>query len=92
MLYESSLTGLFRFLLVAFLVYYAFTFIVRYILPPLLKNSIRNFYKGYYEEDSHSYEDKRSKDGEVTIEYLENSKNRSAPYSDDEYVDYEEIK
>jgi hypothetical protein len=39
-----------------------------------------------------SNEKKPSKDGEVTIEYIDKQKNRSGTNSDDEYIDYEEIK
>lgn len=92
LIFEASITGLFRILLIAFFVYYLLTFLMRYILPRLINHTVRNFQQSNQDQNFSSRATKQKKEGEVTIEFIDgNSKNKSNT-NDDEYVDYEEIK
>jgi hypothetical protein len=92
MIFESSVIGLFRFILLVFIVYYVISLLMRYIVPQLVRNSVRNFYNGNKDENSNSQQRKPNKEGEITIEYIDDKTKPSKENSDDEYVDFEEIK
>lgn len=91
-LYDASLTGLFKLIIILMVVYGVYVFITRYILPVLVQNYIRNFQQRFFEENPHLQEKmKQKKEGEITIERVESG----APpikANDEEYIDFEEIK
>ena len=65
---------------------------MRYILPQILKKTVHNFHQVYSDENVKSGERMQKPEGEVTIEYIDGKTMHPKENSDDEYVDYEEIK
>jgi hypothetical protein len=72
-------------------VYFGFSFIIRFILPLILRNSIKNFQQRNNGENT-SQPSGNKKEGEVTIEYVNKDSKSSSSHQDEEYVDFEEIK
>ena len=91
-MFESSITGLFRLILIVFLIYSVFSLVVRYILPQIVRNSVRNLYNQNQDENFKSQERNSNKEGEITIEYIDEKARHPKQNSEDEYVDFEEIK
>jgi hypothetical protein len=91
-IYESSITGLFRFILILFFVYIGYTLLIRYIIPLLLKSTMRNFQQKFHDENPQFRNPQPKKEGEVTIEYVEEKSKNQKAQSEDDYVDYEEVK
>ena len=82
--------GLLKTIAIILIVYYAFKFISRYILPLFVKKMVENVQKKYGEQQK-AYEDTKGKVGETVIakkpvETKESNKDVG------DYVDYEEIK
>jgi hypothetical protein len=90
---EASFTGVFRLILIVLIIYYAFSFLMRYILPRVMRKYVNDFQKQFTEENRRSQEAmNRKKEGEVSIKFVDKDKNKSQHPDDGEYVDYEEIK
>jgi hypothetical protein len=90
---EASLTGVFRLILIVLFVYYAFSLIMRYIMPMLMRKYVNDFQKQFTAEHQRSQEEiKKKKEGEISIKFVEKDKSKSKGPDDGEYVDYEEIK
>jgi ABC-type multidrug transport system fused ATPase/permease subunit len=89
----ASLTGVFRFILIVLVIYYAFTFIMRFIVPKLMQKYVNDFQKKFSEENMRAQDEmNRKKEGEVSIKFVDKDKNKSQHPDDGEYVDFEEIK
>ena len=90
---EASLTGVFRLLLIVLIIYYAFTFLMRYVVPSMMRKYVNDFQNQFNKENQKSQEEmNRKKEGEVSIKFVDKDKNKSQHPDDGEYVDYEEIK
>lgn len=90
---EASLTGVFRLLLIILFIYYAFSLIMRYVMPMLMRKYVNDFQKRFTQENQYSKDEmNRKKEGEVSIEFVEKDQNNNEHPDDGEYVDYEEIK
>lgn len=90
---EASLTGVFRLILIVLIIYYAFSFLMKYILPRIMRKYVNDFQKQFTEENIRSQEEmNRKKEGEVSIKFVDKEKKNSQHPDDGEYVDYEEIK
>ena len=90
---EASLTGVFRLILIVLIIYYAFSFLMKYILPRIMRKYVNDFQKQFTEENIRSQEEmNRKKEGEVSIKFVDKDKKNSQHPDDGEYVDYEEIK
>jgi hypothetical protein len=90
---EASLNGVFRLILIVLIIYYAFSFLMRYILPMVMRKYVNDFQKQFTQENRHSQEEmNRKKEGEVSIKFVDKDKNKSQHPDEGEYVDYEEIK
>jgi uncharacterized protein HemY len=90
---EASLNGVFRLILIVLVIYYAFSFLMRYILPMVMRKYVNDFQKQFTQENRHSQEEmNRKKEGEVSIKFVDKDKNKSQHPDEGEYVDYEEIK
>lgn len=90
---EASLTGVFRLILIVLIIYYAFSFLMRYVLPRVMRKYVNDFQKQFTEENRRSQEEMiKKKEGEVSIKFVDKDKNTSQHPDDGEYVDYEEIK
>jgi len=89
----ASLTGVFRLILIVLVIYYAFSLIVRYVMPLIMRKYVNDFQKRFTEENLRSQQEmNRKKEGEVSIKFVDKDKNKSQHPDDGEYVDYEEIK
>jgi len=87
------LTGVFRLILIVLIIYYAFSFIFRYVLPLIMRKYVNDFQKQFTHENQHSQQEmNRKKEGEVSIKFVEKDKIKSKHPDDGEYIDYEEIK
>ncbi len=75
---ESSITGLFRILLIIAAIYYGFRFLFRFVLPWILAIRIRNKQKQYRKQQD---------------DYRSNTYSKNKHISDNigEYIDFEEI-
>lgn len=92
-LQEASLTGMFRIILIVLFVYYAFSLIMRYIVPLLMRKYVNDFQKQFSQQNQYQQEEvKEKKEGEVSIKFVQKDKNKNQHPDDGEYVDYEEIK
>jgi len=90
---EASLTGVFRLILIVLIIYYAFSFLMRYVLPLVMRKYVNDFQKQFTEENKRSQEEmNKKKEGEISIKFVDKDKNNSQHPDDGEYVDYEEIK
>jgi len=92
-IHEASVTGLFRLILIIFIVYAVFSFIARYIIPSMMRKYVNDFQKNFTQENQRSQEEQaRKKEGEISIKYVDKDKDPTHNPDDGEYVDYEEIK
>jgi len=90
---QASLTGVFRLILIVLFIYYAFSFLMRHILPLVMRKYVNDFQKQFTQENERSQEEmNKKKEGEVSIKFVDKDKNKSQHPDDGEYVDYEEIK
>jgi predicted Holliday junction resolvase-like endonuclease len=92
MIFQASLTGLFRLIMYFLLFYVVFTAIARYIFPLLLRAYINNFRKRFESDNSDLFDNEKKKEGEIKISNIHNNKASKKASSNDDYVDYEEIK
>lgn len=92
-IHESSITGIFRLLLIVVTVYAVYSLFIRYIIPSLMKKYVEDFQKRFTQENQHFQDEQnRKKEGEISIKFVEKDKNSTKQPDDSEYVDYEEIK
>lgn len=91
-IFESSVTGIFKILLIFLGIYIFYSFVVRFLFPMLIRHSVRSFQeKVFRESNGNDYRSELKKEGDITIEYLNTSEPKK-PSSEDEYIDYEEVK
>jgi hypothetical protein len=91
-IYEASLTGVARLIFIIIVIYAVYSLIVRYILPALVKKSVKNFQEKFFEENPHlRKETEQKKEGEISIRRTGDIKARHM-YNNAEDTDYEEIK
>lgn len=91
-IYESSLTGVFKVLLIILCIYFVYNIFVRFFLPHLIRQSIKSFQNRF--ENGNTWQDQEGstrKEGEITIEQVDKNTNNNHS-SAGEYVDYEEVK
>ncbi|HPT13354.1 MAG TPA: hypothetical protein PK796_01095 [Bacteroidales bacterium] len=89
---EASLTGIARLIFILIVIYAVYSLIVRYILPALVKKTVRNFQEKFFEENPNLRKDAdRGKEGEISIRRTDDVKARQM-YNNAEETDYEEIK
>jgi hypothetical protein len=82
-----------NFLIWVILIYFALLLIWRYVVPFLLKRYLRKIQQRFsqFSEGYQTHEQKR--EGEINIDSVpDETKKESRPVSEDEYVDFEEIK
>lgn len=88
---EASFTGLFRLIMIILIVYFVYSLLVRIIIPSVMRKTVQNFQKQFFEENPEAKESMKKKEGEVSIKYVNKEKDKK-DVDDDDYVDYEEIK
>jgi len=82
--------GLLRTIAIILIVYYAFKFIGRYILPLFVKRMVDNVEKKYKEQQQNYSQDENAKVGETVID-KKPSRSKGSNKDVGDYVDYEEI-
>ncbi len=82
--------GLIRTIAIIIIVYYAFKFIGRYILPLFVKRMVDNVERKYKEQQQNQYQDEKAKVGETVID-IKPSKIKESNKNVGDYVDYEEL-
>ncbi len=83
--------GLLRTIAIIIIVYYAFKFVGRYILPLFLKKMVNNVEKKYKEQQEQNRgQDENVKVGETVIA-KKPSKTKESNKDEGDYVDYEEL-
>ncbi len=91
---ESSLTGIFKLLLIILVAYIVYSLLVRFIFPQIIRNALRNFQQGNSKQQyEHNTSDPKH-EGEVTIQEsndLSDNKNPGVKHDAGEYIDFEEI-
>jgi len=92
-IYEASVTGIFRLILILTVVYAVYKIITRLILPSVMRKYINDFQQRYTEQNNRTRDNQpQKKEGEVSITFVDKDKNKARNPDDGEYVDYEEIK
>ena len=90
---EASATGFVRLILIILFIYALFSFLMRRIVPLILRKYVNDFQNRFTQEQQRAQEqDNRKKEGEVSIKYMDKDKNTHHNPDEGEYVDYEEIK
>lgn len=83
--------GLLRTIAIIIIVYYAFKFIGKYIMPLFLKRVVKNVEKKMREQQENQYKEETGNIGETVIAKKPVSSKESNKDVGD-YVDYEEVK
>jgi len=82
-----------RLILIVLLIYAVFSFIMRYVVPNMMRKYVNDFQKQFTGQNQNSQQEQKiKKEGEVSITYVEKDKNKTNNADDADYVDYEEIK
>jgi len=82
-----------RLILIVLLIYAIFSFIMRYVVPSIMRKYVNDFQKQFTGQNQRAHEEQNlKKEGEVSITYVEKDKNKTHNPDDADYVDYEEIK
>lgn len=90
---EANLQKVFGLILIILLIYYAFSFIMRYLVPLLMRKYVNDFQKQFTQQNQRAQDEmNKKKEGEISIKFVDKDKNKSQHPDDGEYVDYEEIK
>jgi hypothetical protein len=92
MIFQASLTGLFRLIMYFFLIYVVFAALTRFVFPLLLRGYLNNFHKRFESENPDLFDNDKKKEGEIKISHISTTQNSKKSAEDGEYVDYEEIK
>jgi uncharacterized protein YbcC (UPF0753/DUF2309 family) len=82
--------GFLRTIFIIVLVYYAFRFIGRYIMPMVLKAAVNKVKKKHEQQMPDNQPQKPV--GEVTIENIPQKPKNTTTSTEDEYVDFEDVK
>lgn len=84
------MVGLLRTIAIIIIVYYAFKFIGKYIMPLFLKKMVNNVEKKMRDQQQNQYKEENGKVGETVIEKKPiDSKEGNMDVGD--YVDYEDV-
>lgn len=83
--------GLLRTIAIIVIIYYAFKFIGKYIMPILFKKVVENVEKKYKEQQQNQYREEDGKVGDTVISKKPSGKSDASKDVGD-YIDYEEIK
>ncbi|MBW6491798.1 MAG: hypothetical protein K0B15_11465 [Lentimicrobium sp.] len=84
--------GLFRFIIIVFLVYMIFRILSRYIFPWLIRFSLKRFQSRFYKQNPNLRPEKQKKEGEITIKKVKKEEDGKIPDDFGDYVDYEDVK
>lgn len=84
--------GFLRFLFIVFLVYLFFKVFTRFVLPLIVKLTMRRVQNKFYEQNPHLRPEGPQKEGKVTIKRVSKDKDDHNSSDIGEYIDYEEVK
>ena len=92
----AGMQGLFKFLLILIVIYYAFKLLVRYVFPFFVKSYLNKVQKQFFDQNPHlDPEEQKKKEGEVKVESKpsnNDNKEKNTPDDFGDYIDFEEIK
>ena len=86
-----SANGTLRIILIILLIYFLYTFFMRWLAPLLAKRYINHMQEQFFGKQQNSQNDKKKKTGEITIEKVDQSKTKQSGELIED-IDYEEIK
>ena len=90
---EASLTGVLRLILIILFIYYAFSFIMRHLMPLMMRKYVNDFQKQFTGQNQNSQQKQNiKKEGEVSITFVDKDTPKTQNPDNADYVDYEEIK
>jgi hypothetical protein len=92
MIFQASLTGLFRLIMYFLLIYVVFATLTRFVFPLLLRGYLNNFRKRYESENPDLFDNEKKKEGDIKISHINTTQASKKSSADEEYIDYEEIK
>lgn len=82
-----------RLILIVLLIYAVFSFIIRHIVPSMMRKYVNDFQNQFTGQNQNNQQNQNlKKEGEVSITYVEKDKNKAHNPDDADYVDFEEIK
>jgi anionic cell wall polymer biosynthesis LytR-Cps2A-Psr (LCP) family protein len=91
-IFEASITGLARLILIILIVYAVYSLFIRIIIPSMMKKYVQDFQQRFTEQNKQTHENQpKKKEGEISITYVDKEKTATHNPDDAEYVDYEEI-
>jgi len=81
-----------RLIVILIVIYAIYSLLVRYILPYLVKKSVKNFQEKFFEDNPHLRQDSdKTNEGKISIRRTDDHKAQQQ-YNNAEDTDYEEIK
>lgn len=86
-----SANGTLRIILIILLIYFLYSFFMRWLAPLLAKRYINHMQEQFFGKQQNSQNDKKKKTGEITIEKVDQSKTKQSGELIED-IDYEEIK
>lgn len=81
---------MFRILVILIVAYYLVKWMVRLILPHIVKQQMDKFQNQFDQQNSEQNQKRKQREGHVTVEKVQQNPTKSK--DDGDYVDYEEIK
>ncbi len=84
--------ALLRFLFILLIIYLSLKVFTRFILPVVLRITMRRVQNRFYEQNPHLRPEEPRKEGKVTINRVSKEKSSNIPTDIGEYTDYEEVK
>ena len=82
-----------RLILIVLLIYAVFSFIIRYVVPSMMRKYVNDFQKQFTGQNQNSQQEQNiKKEGEVSIKFVDKDKTKTQNPDAADYVDYEEIK
>lgn len=91
MICQASLSGLFRLIIIFFIIYVVIAALTRYVFPILLRNYLKKFSNRFNAENPDMFRQQDKKEGEVKINNIPDTPAKRNHAQEDEYVDFEEI-
>jgi len=82
-----------RLILIVILIYAVFSFIMRYVVPAMMRKYVNDFQKQFTGQNQNSQQEQNTKkEGEVSINFVDKDTTKTPNPDAADYVDYEEIK
>jgi len=85
------MVSLLRLILILLIIYLIYRLLVRYIIPILFKSYIRRSQERFYQQNPELKKQKQKKEGEVSVDYVPDNKEKDKNDQYGEYIDYEDV-